>query len=180
MIEFDIRVSDFDTGELIELSLPCDTLSLKIDKSHDLQIVDWDGDFFLGCYDDIEKINNIVNKINSSNPQITIEDIESIMRDLENVTFCSDSFIEKICENDFMLERLHCGKSKREESAARYLALDLGIQFAKNINMKDFKETAKDNKINWMYVWRHYVKMGFQIITNNSIPMIFNWNSAEI
>ena len=52
MIKLDVEIDDFDTGETIFLTLPCDVRQ-RVDLSHDLQISDWSSSISIG-FDNIE------------------------------------------------------------------------------------------------------------------------------
>lgn len=179
MIKLKVQVDDWDTGESIELALPCDVKN-KVDTSHSLYIIDWESDLTLGYYDDIIELNNVIDDINAECPSITIEILDAIL----HTSGCSDlgdkDFIRKICSSDFMLEEITgvTGATK-EEKCARYLATEMMIPFAKNIT--DIKlETIceKADKVEWKKVWEHYEAMGFEIIVIDTKLYAFHWGDA--
>lgn len=179
MIKIKVQVDDWDTGESTELTLPCDVKN-KVDTSHSLYIIDWEGDLMIGYCDDIIELNNVIDDINYECPSMTVEILDAILR----ASGCSDlsdkDFIQKICSSDFMFEEITgVTGATNEEKCARYLATEMMIPFAKNITDTKLETICtKVDKIEWKKVWAHYETMGFEIITIDTKLYAFHWGDA--
>jgi len=177
LVKLNVEVDDWDTSESITLTLPCDVKN-RIDTTHDLQIIDWDGDFSLGYYDDVVELNDLIEDINAENSLMTLDILIGIL----NSSGCGDlsnkDFIRKICESDFMLEDITNSHGRTdEEKCALYLASEMMIPFAQNISYS-ILENLNDRNVLWERVWKYYSKMGFQIITINKKQYAFHWGDA--
>lgn len=184
MIKLVVEVEDWDTGETIAIMLPCD-LRGQIDHTHDLQIVDWEGDFSLDHFDNILKLNAVIENINAENPDVTLELLSAICDACDAGGFGDDEFIQKICSNDFMLKEIISGDGwlmkGDEETCACYLATELMVPFAKNITQDRLREIKNGliNAVKWDVVWKHYAHMGFKLIKINGTMFAFHWGNAE-
>lgn len=184
LIKVEIEVEDWDTGETIAITLPCD-LRGKIDLTHDLQIVDWEGNFSIDHFDNIRKLNDIIEDINAENPDVTLELLSAIYDACDTGGFGDDKFIQKICSNDFMLEEIISGDgwlmNRDEEICACYLATELLIPFARNITQGRLQEIKNGliSMIDWGIVWKYYTHMGFKLIKLNGRMFAFHWGDAE-
>lgn len=179
MIKIKVQVDDWDTNESTELTLPCDVKN-KVDTSHSLYIIDWEGDLMIGYYDDIIELNNVIDDINAECPSMTVEILDAILR----ASGCSDlsdkDFIQKICSSNFMFEEITgVTGATNEEKCARYLATEMMIPFAKNITDTKLETICtKADKVEWKKVWAHYETMGFEIITIDTKLYAFHWGDA--
>ncbi len=182
MIKLKVEVDDWDTGETVKLTLPCDVRQ-KVDMSHDLQIIDWDSLMSIG-FDDVKKLNEAIEDMNAENPLMTLELLEKILDASATTTLCDKEFQRKICSSDFMLEKVERNMWKlksKEEQCACFLATELLIPFAKNIS-EDFLESIridKIDKVKWNVVWDYYSRMGFKIIEYKKSVYAFHWGDAE-
>lgn len=183
MVKLKIEVDDWDTSETIALTLPCDVKS-KVDTTHELQIIDWDGTFSLGYYDDIVKLNDAIEEINAENPTMTLEMLIEILEASGAGSLDDKDFIRKVCSSDFMLEEITDTENwlmnSEEEKCACYLATEMMIPFARNITEKRLEE-IKDNMIDvidWKTVWRYYTHMGFKLLQFNDAMYAFHWGDA--
>lgn len=179
LVKVKIQVEDWDTGESIELILPCD-LRNKLDTTHDLYIVDWEGDLAIGYCDDITELNNILDDINAECPSITLEMIEAILAASSCSDLSNEDFIKKICSSDFMFEEIiGVSGDTNEEKCARYLTTKMMIPFAKNITDTKLEEIcSQPDKVTWERVWKHYSVMGFKIITIGEKIYAFHWGNT--
>lgn len=179
MIKIKVQVDDWDTNESTELTLPCDVKN-KVDTSHSLYIIDWEGDLMIGYYDDIIELNNVIDDINAECPSMTVEILDAIL----HASGCSDlsdkDFIQKICSSNFMFEEITgVTGATNEEKCARYLATEMMIPFAKNITDTKLETICtKADKVEWKKVWAHYETMGFEIITIDTKLYAFHWGNA--
>lgn len=183
MIKLKVEVDDWDIGETTQLTLPCEVKN-SVDVSHELQIIDWDGNFCIG-FDDVVELNEAIEDINSENPCMTLELLEVILEASNSSSLNDKRFLEKICNSDFMLEELVGTEkwlmSSEEEKCACYLATEMLIPFAKNITT-DYLESISENLvdvIDWNTVWRYYFQMGFKVISLGDTIYAFHWGNAE-
>lgn len=183
MVELKVEVDDWDTGETVPLTLPCD-LRGKIDTSHELQIIDWDGFISIGYYNDIKKLNEVLEEINTECPALTLELLDKILDASGAYGLDDEDFVKKLCGNDFMFEEIvgtdNWLISTDEEKCACYLATEMYIPFAKNITEEHLDEIKDDlvDVIQWDTVWRYYEHMGFKIIDIDNRLYILHWGDA--
>lgn len=181
MIKLDVEIDDFDTGETIFLTLPCDVRQ-RVDLSHDLQISDWSSSISIG-FDNIEDLNETIDDMNSENPLMTIELLEKILEESSASSLSDSEFLRKICESDFMLEEFSNPHKlqKKNEQCACFLATEMLIPFAKNISEKYLEELCQNqiDNIRWDVVWKYYSNMGFKIIEYKNTSYAFHWGNAE-
>lgn len=180
MIEMKLLVIDDDTGEQITVTLPHSSSNPPLDYSHDLTIVDWTGEVCLGNYDDIEELSATIEEINAAAPDLTLDMIDSIFSEVSSVKSITDeSFLEKIIDNDYMLEPVKMSKKqidRLEEEAARYLAIEMQIPFLKNMSKSKLKKLKNiQSKVDWELVWTIYYKMGFRVSEGEDFVYIINW-----
>ena len=181
MIKIKVQVEDWDTGELIDLTLPCDVKN-HVDTTHDLYIIDFESDLDIGYYDDILKLNEVIDDINAESPSMTVEILDAILKHSGCSDLSSDEFLQKICRSDYMLEEV-CNTMKSmyelEEECAKYLATEMMIPFAKNITEdKLLKMSLSPSSVVWKKVWEYYDTMGFEIITAGNKVYAFHWGDA--
>lgn len=182
MLKIKVKVDDWDTGETIELTLPCD-IKNKIDTSHNLYIMDWDGEILIGFYDDVAKLNNLLDDINAESPTMTVEILEAILKASGCGELSDKYFMQKICTSDFMLEEITgVDGDTDEEKCARYLAVEMAIPFAKNITNPILEglitNSVLADKVAWGKVWKHYETMGFETILIDKKLYVFHWGDA--
>ena len=183
MVKLKIEVDDWDTGETTELMLPCE-VKHQVDASHDLQIVDWEADFSIG-FDDVVKLNQTIEDINSENPSMTLKLLTIILKASDSGSFSDKRFIEKVCNNDFMLEKLTNIKklptSSDEERCACYLATEMFIPFAKNITTDILEQISKKSikDVDWKVIWNYYYQMGFKVVNDGNSIYAFHWGNSE-
>ena len=197
MIELSCRIIDNDLGETKEVTLPCDYRKY-LATDHDLEILDvLDGEFMLHNYNDIENLNDILERINSENPNMTVELLQLIMDAVGYHRLDEDELIETICEKDFMLELIEkdltdCDdidvisweEMDEYEKAACFLSTELNIPFAKNIHPVTLENIQNQPLccINWQGIWRRYYQMGFRVLMDEYEPdvyYIFNWERSN-
>ena len=179
MIEIKVQIDDWDTGESIGLTLPCD-IRRYVDVTHDLYVVDWEGDINIGYYNDVFDLNDLIDDINTENPSMTFEILSAILKASGCGSLNNEEFTDKICESDFMLEEIvGVIGTTNEEKCARYLATEMMIPFAKNIDDTKLEEICRRApKVNWTEVWKYYFIMGFQILTIDKKLYVFHWGDA--
>lgn len=182
MIKLDVEVDDWDTGQMKKITLPCN-LKMSVDTEHDLQLIDWEADISIERTDDIEKINTILDDINMENPTMTMEIFEAILKASDSF-LDDDGFVKKMCNGDFMLEKVEWSNSNLlrtdEEKCAYFLAVKMLIPFAKNITESILDDMARTvGRVDWKAVWKHYYHMGFETIKINKVLYAFHWGDAE-
>ena len=150
--------------------MPCDIRS-KLDSQHEYIIVSCDPDISIPQNDDIKRLNDVLDEINSENPDMTAYYLGILLQASNGMSLFDDEFIRKAKENDFMFEELTDIKWRMEidEIAACYLLQELGVPFDKDMS-KDSIEHLKDEEIvdyiNWKYIWEKYGDMGFKLVTS--------------
>lgn len=180
MVNLRVEVDDWDTGESTELTLPCDVKN-KVDTTHELQITDWQAEMSIGFYDDVQKLSELLDDINAETPSMTLEILEAIL----NASYCAElsdkEFVRKICSSDYMFEEItETNGSTIKEKCARFLANEMMIPFAQNINEGILEKISRmPDKVLWNKVWDYYDNMGFQIIEVDGKHYAFHWGDAE-
>lgn len=183
MVKLKIEVEDFDLGESIEVTLPCD-IKNKVDLSHELLIVNYNNDLSLGYYDEVDRLNELLDDINAESPAMTIDILSSILIASGCYELSDKTFIEKITNSDFMFEEISIEDDldmSDKERCAKFLATEMMIPFAKNITEDKLEEITKlKNNVYWIDVWDFYDTMGFQIIRLGEKIYAFHWGDAEV
>lgn len=180
MVKIKVEIDDWDTGLSTELTLPCDVKKF-VDTTHELQIVDWEGDFFIGQFDDVLKFNNFLDDLNSECPNMSLELLSIILASSSCATLSDTEFVRKVHTSDFMFEEVSgVTGSNNEEKCACYLATEMMIPFAKNITGIHLEKMSEmKNKVLWNRVWDYYNTMGFKIIAALGKLYVFHWGDAE-
>ena len=183
MVKLKVEVDDWDTGESKEITLPCD-LRREIDTSHELQIIDWEGDFALGYYNDINALNEVLDDINAENPTMNLQMLIAILDASGECSLEDKDFRRKICSSDYMVEEISdVGNRKLKtdgEKCSWYLATEMMIPFAKNITESKLIDIKKNSaNVNWKIVWGYYEQMGFKVLTIGKKIYAFHWGDAE-
>ena len=167
MLRIEAEVLDLDTGLVTELILPCD-LSGRLDKSHEYYIVSCEPNIDEWMVDDIWKINSFVDEINSENAEMTVDYVNILL----SVSNCRDvldgEFVRKIKENEFMFENItDCSYGLGTiGNAAKHLVKDAHVPFDDNIPqyiVNALMNPVVEQYIDWDYIWRRYIAMGFQL-----------------
>lgn len=182
MIEVRVVIDDADTGELVSVKLPSDLGEIE---DHELYIVDWDGNFDLSIYDPVE-LNGVLDTINAYSPYMTISLLHELSLASHAYSFFDADFVDKICDNDFMLEHVATLDSEtsgyEEELSAHFLATELRIPFAKNITPECLEKLYSSELIgmsDWAEIWIHYTAMGFKYILFNNELYVFHWGDSN-
>ena len=179
MVKLFVSLFDYDDEQRYEFYLPTD---LQLDKTHEYLIEYHDGLFTLGDFDDVFKLNKVLDYINSENPDMTNELLGAIFDASCALRMSDAEFLRKICEKDFMMDEVECvldNVVSDEATAASYLAVRCRVPYAHNITQKRIDDISAVNDFDWDLVWPHYEHMGFKILWVGLQMYVFNWNDAE-
>ena len=139
-----------------------------LEPQHEYLIVTCEPHIALGQYDDVEKLNEILDDINSENPEITEVDLAVLAESYTGGSIFDEDFIRRVKENDFMFDDISdiSWQMNSEETAACYLVSEYRIPFDNGITEELLEAMSDDlvDYINWEDVWRQYAIMGFRIV----------------
>lgn len=179
MIQMQVWIEDFSLDNSIELTLPDDNLSSKIDLSNDIIISEYGSDTSFGVYD-LEKLNEILQEINDQNPDLDLELLEELFKLYDCESISDKNFLNLIIDGDFLNDSItdfiveKCGDydecySQQEALAAMYLCVCKKIPFSRNIPLNKIDEVFNDliDFIDWNYIWGIYEYIGFKVVEIN-------------
>lgn len=157
-----------DEGEIL-LELPMDNcdISSKLMPNCDYIITDWDSNIIFENTDDVIKLNEIISKINTENPALTLKSLCAIYEASDYKYLEDEDFVEKLCNNDFMYEEIDMpsnGILTCEEYAAYILFTKYNIPTSPitcEQGILDIEDAYGDDF--WSVVWDIYQFMGFRI-----------------
>ena len=168
MIHLTVELQDL-TGDGSDkvITLPCN-LRTVLNPQFEYVIVSCWPEISLSRYDDVERLNDILEEINSENPDMTAEYL-GILLDASGMDIFDATFIRKASSNDFMFEDLSDIEDENmtwEEIAARYLTTELRVPFGGlgTESIKLLGDTKIANYVDWSEVWGQYVDIGFTIV----------------
>lgn len=166
MIKVKLEIFDMDEGKMYDINLPLDSRNI-IPRDHEYYIIssspcidDWN-------LDDIWKLNEFVEEVNSENAEMTAEFVSVLMEASSALDVSDVDFIEKLKNNDFMFESITDYDLGLFGNAAKHLAKDAGVPFDEEIPkyvVNAMMNETVENYIDWSSIWSKYSDMGFQII----------------
>lgn len=149
----------------------------ELDAQFEYIIVSCCPEIHLAQCDDVEKLNEVLDEINSENPDMTAEYLGMLLT-ASGLDIFDSAFIHKASANDFAFEDLsdfdcgttaEAGKASKFECAARYLVSELGVPFdgISREALRVFGSSSVADYINWDEVWNQYAAMGFTIAADS-------------
>lgn len=173
MIKLQVELEDsFDDMQYIKIILPCD-LRMELDNQHDYIIVSCEPDIQIPQNDDIKRLNDVLDEINSENPEMTAHYLDILLK-ASGMSLFDDEFIRKVKENDFLfvdLSDIHWHMTNNE-IAACYLVQELGIPFDRDMEKETFthmRDEQLTDYINWADVWDLFETNGFTLIEEDMV-----------
>lgn len=169
MIQLTVELEDLtDDVGYQKIVIPCDLYSV-LNTQHEYVVVSCEPEIHLGQYDDIQKLNNVLDEINSENPEMTACYLGVLLQASRKGDIFDPEFLQRIENNDFMFEDLTdiTWRMEQDEIAARYLTQELKIPFDREMSDETFQSLTKEeltDYVNWKDVWKQYAAMGFQLI----------------
>jgi len=170
MIQLTVEVSNLDTGETKFLTLPCNLRS-DLPDFFDCVILSVSPDIQLSRNDEIVRLNDVLDEINSENPSMDENYLALLIEASPSGDLFSEDFVRRLKENDFIFEDISdmdTGSSLlTEEVAAQYLATELMVPFDRGVTSRLLEEIAKSelpSYIDWLGVWDQYEAAGFKIM----------------
>lgn len=170
MIQLNVEVSNLDTGDTKYVTFPCN-LRTELPDFFDCIILSVSPDIQINRNDEIERLNDVLDEINSENPSMDENYLALLVEaspsggDLFN-----EDFVRRLKENDFLFEDIseQDGGSRMttREIAARYLATELMVPFDRGITSELLERIAKSalpSYIDWFEVWDQYEAAGFKL-----------------
>lgn len=169
MIKLKVYLEDISDGisEKI-IDLPCN-LNAELERDHEYVITCCDPDLALWQYDDVYKLNNVLDEINSENPDMTAEFLAVLLEASESLDIFDEKFIRKVEDNDFLFDDIsHITWAMcPNEIAACYLATERHVPFDKEMSREVFECLSNEelvDYINWEDIWRQYEFQGFKLV----------------
>jgi len=165
MIEISIELQDWN-GDYSEsaISIPSDIRTV-LDRQNEYVIVDSMPSIPGIQTMDVWKLNEVIDDINSENPDMTAELLVLLMETVDG-SLHDDEFIRRIKDKDFMFEDISNITMGDEEVAARYIVEELGVPFDSKINKETLAFITRDEVseyIKWDEIWWQYEAMGFKL-----------------
>lgn len=183
MVQIHVTVDVIPSDQSTEITLPSNSLAdiMSPYKGSEYQISDWDVPFpKQEDFDDIYLLNDALQKINDAVPELTTDLLSQILIE-SDMAVTDPIFIQRMCDKQFMLDFIEEPGLEDEyysagEQCAYYLAVDLGISFAKNITDRDLVRIALSETVDiyWDVIWNHYSKMGFCAIVSDDKIYVFH------
>ena len=167
-IQLSVEISNLDEEDTKVITLPCD-LRAELDNYYDYIILACCPDIPLRRNDDIKRLNDVLDEINSENPGMTEDYLDVLIEASASGDLFDDEFIRRVRENDFIFEDISymdTGMSA-EETAAMYLATDMNVPFERGMQQEAFialSDETVSKYINWDLIWDHYRSMGFRVV----------------
>lgn len=188
MIKINVELENITTDEeAVTLQLPLNENELHslLMRNCDYLIVECDNLSIFDEYDDVFDLNKTINRICSENPSITNNALLIISDVIRDGYYDKNEIIDKICENDFMYEKLVVPQEWHrsiESYAAFVLFSEYGVPFSQiESEMTKAKKAGKDYG-DWDSVWDVYSFMGFHIcedIDDVDVTYIVNLEDSE-
>ena len=168
MIQLSVEVSDLDSENSKVITLPCNLRS-ELPEHYNYIILACCPDIPLRRNDDIQRLNDILEDINSENPGMTEEYLDVLTEASLSGDLFDEEFARRIRENDFVFEDISdfsVGMSPNETAAA-YLATVANVPFAYGVTEDELSKLSDSpvaRYINWDKVWAQYRTMGFRLV----------------
>lgn len=171
-IQLIVDVCDLDCEESKTITMPCN-LRAELGNHYDYIILSTTPNIPLSKNDDINRLNEILDDINSENPGMTEDYLSVLLGASPSGDLFDPEFVRKLKENDFIFEDISCIRwmMSAKETAACYLATELMVPFDHGITDEMLSILGNDaltDYINWEQVWDQYASVGFQVIEPNA------------
>lgn len=170
MIEVEIELEDLTSESDITVCLPCDNIGDILDASHEYAVAYTEPDLALDTYEDICKLNKILDEINSENPEMTMQYFDILLEasGMREDIF-NPAFAERLKNNDFYfadISEIEWKQMDSEQIAACYLATEMCVPFDESITKKALSsmDDSLIDYIDWSTVWAAYQELGFKLI----------------
>lgn len=171
-IKLQVELEDsFDDIQYKKITLPCN-LRTELDERHDYIIVSCEPDISIPQNDDIKRLNDVLDEINSENPEMTAYHLKLLLK-ASGMELFDDEFVRKVEENDFLfinLSDIHW-RMTNKEIAACYLVQELGIPFDRDMGKEAFTHMQDEqltDYINWVSVWDLFEANGFTLVEDDA------------
>lgn len=170
MIQIEVELEDLtsDSDDIV-LHLPCN-VGNKLDISHEYAVVYTEPDLNLNTYTDICRLNEILDDINSENPEMTMEYLDILLEAFgRREDVFNPVFVERLKNNDFYfadISEIEWKQMDSEQIAACYLATEMKVPFNESVT-KDTLTLINDEFVDymdWSAIWSEYQKLGFKLI----------------
>ena len=174
IIRLTVEVSNLDDGESRILTLPCN-LRAELANHDDYIILSTTPDIPISRNDDITKLNDVLDEIDSENPGMTEEYLDILMEASMSGDLFDEEFVRRLKENEFMfcdISDVHLAMST-QEIAAYYLAATLKVPFDHGVTdemLDTISDDALMDYVDWMEIWEQYKSIGFKLIERTN-PM---------
>lgn len=168
MIQLSVEISNLDGEDTKIITLPCD-LRAELENYYDYIILACCPNIPLRRNDDIKRLNDVLDEINSENPGMTEDYLDVLIEASASGDLFDDEFIRRVRENNFMFEDISdidTGMSTKE-TAAMYLATDMNVPFERGMQQEAFLALNDDTVskyVNWGLIWDCYGSLGFRVV----------------
>ena len=146
--------------------LPCNLRS-ELNDQAEYVIVSCDPNIPLSKCDDVGLLNDILEEINSVNPDMTAEYL-GVLLIASGLDISDETFVRRASSNSFMFKDLSAiqWEMTSQEIAARYLVTELKVPFdgVDNETLLAFGSEGVASYIKWEDIWTAYTIMGFSLI----------------
>lgn len=170
MIQLSVEVTNLDTGEIKAVTFPCNLRS-ELPDFFDCIILSVSPEIQLSRNDEIERLNDVLDEINSENPMMDEDYLALLIEASPSGDLFNEDFVRRLKENDFIFEDISgicsCYSMPTEEVAAQYLATELLVPFDRGVTselLEEIEKSALSDYIDWSAVWSQYSIAGFKII----------------
>lgn len=170
MIKLEVELQDLNgDGPDKTITLPCN-LKSELNEQSEYVIVSCDPDIPLSKCDDVCLLNDILEEINSVNPDMTAEYL-GVLLVASGLDISDEIFVRRASSNSFIFKDLSAiqWEMTAEEIAARYLVTELKVPFdgvdGETISALGDEKVAE--YINWGGIWSVYTIMGFSLVEDS-------------
>jgi len=173
MIKLDVTIEDYDSSgmEPIKLTLPCQ-LNDSILPIKEYLIIDQSIDIYLDRKDDLYKISEALDKINSANPDLTAQELEAISTAAGSCYLTDVEFLDMLSESRFFLELISgdlYSEKSIESDIAFYMLVEKGIPYRVDMDDIEVRDIDKaiislDEFLDWDGIWEAYESLGFTLV----------------
>lgn len=168
MIQLSVEVSNLDGDDSKVITLPCNLRS-ELPEHYNYIILACYPDIPLRRNDDIQRLNDVLEDINSENPGMTEDYLDVLIEASLSGDLFDEEFVRRVSENNFMFEDIsdfNVGMSP-DETAAIYLATVAKVAFTYGVTEDELSMLSDGpivQYINWDKVWAQYRTMGFRVV----------------
>ncbi len=156
------------------MTFPCNLRS-DLPDYFDCVILSVSPDIQLSRNDEIERLNDVIDEINSENPSMDEDYLALLIEASPSGDLFDEDFVRRLKENDFIFEDISDIDNEpsmlTREIAARYLATELMVPFDRGITSELLEEIAESelpSYIDWFEVWGQYEVAGFKIMESTN------------